>query len=79
MTEYTPNALARLTEFFSSDAIETTARRTGFVKRASKITGTRFLAWSTFGVWSDARTTLAQVAAKVTAWGDHLAVSPEAI
>lgn len=79
MTEYTPHALAMLTEFFSSDASETTARRSGFVKRASKITGKRFLALIPFGVWSDATTTLAQLAAKVTALVDHLAVSPEAL
>src|SRR5713101_7481352 len=68
-----------LTAFFSSDAIETTARRTGFVKRASKITGKIFLALVTFGVWSDAKTTLAQLAAKVTQLGDHLEVSAEAL
>jgi len=79
MTEYTPSALATLTEFFSSEAIETTARRTGFVQRASKITGKIFLTLVTFGLWSDAQTTLAQLAAKVTALVDHLEVSPEAI
>jgi hypothetical protein len=68
-----------LTDFFSSDDIEATARRTGFVKRASKITGKLFLALVTFGSWSDATTTLAQLAAKVTQLGAHLAVSPEAI
>ena len=79
MPEYTPSALAMLTEFFASDDIEHTARRTGFVKRASKITGKIFLALVTFGVWSDAKTTLAQLAAKVTHVVDHLEVSPEAI
>ena len=79
MPEYTPSALAMLTEFFTSDDIEHTARRTGFVKRASKITGKIFLALVTFGVWSDAKTTLAQLAAKVTHVVDHLEVSPEAI
>jgi hypothetical protein len=79
MPEYTPSALAMLTEFFASDDIERTARRTGFVKRASKITGKIFLALVTFGVWSDAKTTLAQLAAKVTQLGEQLEVSPEAL
>jgi Transposase DDE domain len=68
-----------LTDFFASDDIEATARRTGFVKRASKITGKVFLALVTFGVWSDATTTLAQLAAKVTQLGEQLEVSPEAL
>ena len=79
MTEYTPSALVMLTEFFSSDVIETTARQTGFVKRASKITGKIFLVLVTFGGWSEAKTTRAPLAAKVTAWVDHLEVSPEAL
>jgi hypothetical protein len=68
-----------LTEFFAADDIEHTARRTGFVKRASKTTGKIFLALVTFGVWSDATTTLAQLAAKVTQLGEQLEVSPEAL
>jgi hypothetical protein len=79
MSEYTPSALAMLTTFFASKEIETTARRTGFVKRASKITGKRFLALVTFGVWSDATTTLGQLATKATQLGEPLEVSPEAI
>src|SRR5262249_48283596 len=64
---------------FSSDDIEATARRTGFVKRASKLTGKLFLALVTFGAWSDATTTLAQLAAKVTHLDEQVEVSPEAI
>src|SRR5438876_1479111 len=79
MSEYTPSALAMLTEFFAADDIETTARRTGFVKRASKITGKIFLALMTFGSWSDAKTTCAQLAAKVAQVDEHVQVSPEAI
>jgi hypothetical protein len=79
MSEYTPSALSMLTAFFSSQEIETTARRTGFVKRASKITGKIFLALVTFGVWSEAKTTLGQLATKVTQLGEPLEVSPEAI
>ena len=66
MTDYTPSALATLTEFFTTESIEKTARRTGFVKRTSKITGKVFLALVTFGLWSEAKTTLAQLAAKMT-------------
>jgi Transposase DDE domain len=79
MPEDTPSALAMLTEFFASDDIEHTARRTGFVKRTSKITGKIFLALVTFGVWSDATTTLAQLAAKVAQLGEQIEVSPEAL
>ena len=68
-----------LTEFFSAEHIEATARRTGFVQRASKITGKLFLALVTFGVWSDAKTTLAPLVAKATQLGRQVAVSPEAL
>jgi len=68
-----------LTDFFASDAIEATARRTGFVKRTSKLTGKLFLALVTFGAWSDATTTLAQLAAKVTQLDEQVEVSPEGI
>ena len=43
------------------------------------MTGKIFLALVTFGVWSDAKTTLAQLAAKVTQLGEQLEVSPEAL
>jgi hypothetical protein len=79
MAEQMLNALSMLTEFFAVEHIEASARRTGFVKRASKITGKIFLALVTFGVWSDAKTTLAQLAAKVTHVDEHIEVSPEAI
>lgn len=79
MSEYTSGVLPMLTEFFSTREIETTARRTGFVKRTSKITGKIFLALVTFGVWSDAKTTLGQLATKATQLGEPLEVSPEAI
>jgi len=68
-----------LTDFFASDDIEAAARRTGFVKRASKLTGKLFLALITFGAWSDATTTLAQLAAKVPQLDEQVEVSPEAI
>src|ERR671924_343217 len=79
MAEQTLSSLAMLTEFFSVEHIEASARQTGFVKRVSKITGKLFLALVTFGVWSDATTTLAQLAAKATQLDEHLAISPEAI
>lgn len=79
MAEPTLSTLAMLTEFFSSEHIEAAARQTGFVKRASKITGKIFLTLVTFGGWSDAKTTFAQLAAKVTQCVEHLEVSPEAI
>src|SRR6516165_9548199 len=79
MTACTRSALAMLTDFFSSDDIEATARRTGFVKRASKMTGKLFLALFTFGSWSEAQTSLAQWAAKVTQVVEQVEVSPEAI
>jgi hypothetical protein len=79
MAEQTLSSLAMLTEFFSAEHIEASARRTGFVKRVSKMTGKLFLALVTFGVWSDATTTLAQLAAKVTQLDEQLAISPEAI
>jgi hypothetical protein len=79
MTTCTRSAGSRLTDFFSSDDIEATARRTGFVKRVSKLRGKLFLALVTFGAWSDATTTLAQLAAKVTQLDEQVEVSPEAI
>ena len=79
MAEYTSSALSMLTNFFSSEDIEHTARRTGFVKRASYLTGKVFLALMTFGSWSEAHTTLAQLAAKVAQIGEQVEVSPEAI
>jgi hypothetical protein len=68
-----------LTEFFATEHIEAAARRTGFVKRTSKITGKIFLALVTFGGWSDAKTTFAQLAAKATQLDEPVAVSPEAL
>jgi hypothetical protein len=79
MAEQSSSALTMLTEFFSAEHIEAAARQTGFVRRTSKITGRIFLALVTFGVWGDAKTTLAQLAAKVAQLSQPVAVSPEAI
>jgi hypothetical protein len=79
MAEPLPSALTKLTEFFSADHIEASARRTGFVQRASKITGKLFLALVTFGAWSTTKTSLAQLAAKGAQLPKPVEVSPEAI
>ena len=79
MAAHQLSSLTMLTEFFATEQIEAAARRTGFVKRTSKITGKIFLALVTFGAWSDAKTTFAQLAAKVTQLDEHIDVSPEAI
>jgi hypothetical protein len=79
MPACTRNAVTMLTDFFAADDIEATARRTGFVQRTSKLTGKLFLALVTFGAWSEAKTTLAHLAAKASQWCPPVAVSPEAI
>ena len=79
MTEPLLSSLAMLTEFLSTDHIEAAARRTGFVQRAFKITGKVFLALVTFGPWSTAKTSLAQLAAKAAQLPAPVEVSPEAI
>src|SRR5215475_7169083 len=79
MTTGTRSAVSMFTDCFASDALEAAARRTGFVKRTSKLTGQLFLALVTFGAWNDATTTLAPLAAKVTHWDAQVEVSPEAI
>lgn len=79
MNDYNPSAMSMLTEFLTTDIIEQTARRTGFVRRASKITGKVFLALVTFGLWSKSHTTLSQLAAKMRQVSDHQTVSAEAI
>jgi hypothetical protein len=73
------SSLARLTEVFAADHSEAAARRTGFVQRASKITGKVFLAVVTFGPWSTAKTSWAQLAAKAGQLPAPVEVSPEAI
>lgn len=75
----TRSAVAMLTDFFAADALEATARRTGFVQRTSKLTGKLFLALMTFGAWSEAKTTLAPLAAQATQLHQPVAISPEAL
>src|SRR6476660_5171701 len=79
MTPCTRSAVSMLTDFFSSDDIEAAARRTGFVKRVSKLTGKLFLALVTFGAWSDATTTLAHLAAKVTHLDEQVEVTAQVV
>ncbi len=79
MAEPGLGSLTKLTEFFSTQQIEASARRTGFVRRASKITGKVFLALVTLGQWSTAKTSLGQLAAKAAQLPKPVEVSPEAI
>jgi hypothetical protein len=44
------------TEFFATDQMEASARRTGLVRRTAKITGKGFLALVTFGAGSMPKT-----------------------
>jgi hypothetical protein len=79
MTASTRSAVSMLTDFFASDDSEAAARRTGCGKRTANMTGQMFLALVPCGVWSEATTTLAPWAAKVTPWGEQREVSPEAL
>lgn len=79
MAEPQLSILTKLTEFFATAHIEASARRTGFVQRASKITGKVFLALVTLGQWSAPKTSLAQLAAKAAQLADPVEVSPEAL
>lgn len=63
MTESWHKTVAKVTDFFATEQIEASARRTKFVQRTSKITGKLFLALVTFGRWSAPKTTVAQLAA----------------
>ena len=79
MAEPWLSTVEKVTEFFSTDQIEASARRTKFVQRASKITGKRFLALVTVGRWSAPKTTLAQLAAKAAQIEQPVEVTPEAL
>lgn len=70
---------AKLTEFFTTEHLEASARRTKFVQRASKITGKLVLALVTFGRWSALKTTVAQLAAKAAQLEVPVDVTPEAV
>jgi hypothetical protein len=79
MAEPSSSARAMLTAFCSAEHSEAAARRTGVVQRTSKLTGRLLLALVTCGVWGDAKTTRAPVAAKVAPLRQPGAVSPEAL
>ena len=79
MAEPWLSTVEKLTEFFSTDQIEASARRTKFVQRASKITGKLFLALITFGRWSAPKTTVPQLAAKAAQLDVPVDITPEAL
>jgi Transposase DDE domain len=79
MTESWHKTVAKLTEFFSTEQIEASARRTQFVQRTSKITGKLFLALVTLGRWSAPKTTVAQLAAKAAQLDLPVDITPAAL
>jgi len=79
MAEPWLSTVAKLTEFFATDQIEASARRTKFVQRASKITGKLFLALVTLGRWSAPKTSVAQLAAKAAQVEHPVDITPEAL
>src|SRR5512145_219675 len=79
MAEPWLSMVEKVTEFFSNDQIEASARRTKFVQRASKITGKLFLALVTLGRWSTAKTTVPQLAAKAAQLDTPVDITPEAL
>lgn len=79
MAEPWLSTVEKLTEFFATDQIEASARRTNFVQRAAKITGKLFLALVTFGRWGAAKTTVAHLAAKAAHLDEPVAITPEAL
>jgi DDE family transposase len=79
MVEPWLDVVEKLTEFFTTDQIEASARRTGFVRRTSKITGKVFLALVTFGAWATPKTSLAQLTAKGAQLPTPVEVSPAAL
>jgi DDE family transposase len=79
MAEPWLSTVEKLTEFFATDQIEASARRTKFVQRASKITGKVFLALITLGRWSTAKTTVPQLAAKAAQLDTPVNITPEAL
>jgi len=76
MAEAGLSTVEKLTEFFASDQIEASARRTKFVQRTSKLTGKLFLALVTLGRWGSAKTTVAQLAAKAAQLASPVDITP---
>jgi hypothetical protein len=79
MAEPWLGVVEKVTEFFATAQIEASARRTGFVRRTSKITGKVFLALVTLGTWSTRTTSLAQLAAKAAQLPTPVDISPAAL
>lgn len=79
MTEAWHEMVAKVSEFFSPEQIEASARRTKFVHRTSKITGKLFVALVTVGRWSSPTTSVAQLAARAAQLDVPVPVTPEAI
>lgn len=79
MAEPWLDIVEKVTEFFSADQIEASARRTKFVQRASKITGQLFLTLVTLGRWRMPKTSLAQLVAKAAQLEHSVDVRPEAL
>jgi hypothetical protein len=79
MAEPWLDVVEKRTEFFATAQIEACARRTGFVRRTSKITGKVFLALVTVGAWSIAQTSLAHLAAKGAHLPSPVDLTPEAL
>ena len=61
MAEPWLSTVEKLTEFFATDQIEASARRTKFVQRASKITGKLFLALSRSGCMTTSSPTCSNI------------------
>jgi hypothetical protein len=79
MAEPWLSTVEKLTEFFSTEHIAASARRTKFVQRTSKITGKLFLALVTFGRWSTAKATVAQLVAKAAHLDVPVDIPPAAL
>lgn len=79
MAEPWLSIVEKVTEFFATAQVEVRARRTGFVRRTSKLTGKVFLALVTLGTWSTRKTTLGQLAAKAAQLPTAVDISPEAL
>ena len=79
MVEPWLDVVEKVTEFFTTAQIEACARRTGFVRRTSKLTGKVFLALMTFGAWSTRNTSLGQLATKAAHLPTPVDISTEAL
>src|SRR5215510_6259436 len=79
MAEPWLDVVERVTEFFAPAQLEACARRTGFVRRTSKLTGKVFVALVTLGTWSTRRTSLGQLAAKAARLPTPVDIAPEAL